>query len=213
MRIAKDLTGCRIGRLVVLSKEKEKAGKQNIWKCKCDCGNTVFVRACHLTSNHTKSCGCLQRETASKSATKHGQSGDRLCSIWYGMRKRCYNRNYKHFKDYGGRGIKICEEWANDFQAFHDWAMSNGYADNLTIDRIDVNGDYCPENCRWITNEEQQNNRRTSRLLTYKGETHTMKDWARIAGLNYNTLRSRINAYKWSIEKALTTQTNTGRSN
>lgn len=198
MRIAKDLTGCRVGRLTVLSKET-----QNVWKCICDCGNIAFVRSCHLTSEHTKSCGCLQKERASQSATKHGKSIERIAGIWYGMRKRCYNKNRPEFKNYGGRGIKICDEWKDDFQAFYDWAMSNGYSDDLTIDRIDVNGNYEPSNCRWISNREQQNNRRTSHLLTYDGETHTLKDWAKIKGINYSTLRGRINVYKWDVSKAL----------
>lgn len=208
MRKPKELTGQRIGRLVVLSKSNEKYGRQSIWQCKCDCGSLVSVRACHLTSGHTKSCGCLQKETIAKTATKHGKSGERILGIWYGIRKRCYNPNSKSFKDYGGRGIAVCDEWKDNFQAFYDWAMANGYSDDLTIDRKDVDGNYCPENCRWITNQEQQNNRRTSHLVTYKGETHTLKDWAKITGINYNTLRGRITNYKWNAEKAFTTPIN-----
>lgn len=110
-----------------------------------------------------------------------------------------------HYKDYGGRGITICDEWENSFQAFFDWAMANGYRDDLTIDRIDVNGNYCPKNCRWITNQEQASNRRTCHNLTYNGETHNLKEWAKIIGINYSTLRARINIYNWTTEKALST--------
>lgn len=207
-RLATDLTGKHFGRLNVLKMTRNRRGKL-AWECRCDCGNVIVTSASHLTSGHTKSCGCLQKEMFSKTVTKHGKTGNRVLGIWYGMRKRCYYEKDRHFADYGGRGITICDEWKNDFQPFYDWAMSHGYAENLTIDRIDVNGNYCPDNCRWITNEEQQNNRRTSHYLTYNGETHTIKDWAKITGIKYRTLLGRINSYKWDTEKALTVATKT----
>ena len=140
----------------------------------------------------------------------------RLNNIYKGMKARCYRPSCKDYKNYGGRGIKICEEWLNTervslgqhysncskgFLAFHEWALLNGYKDNLTLDRIDVNQDYCPENCRWITAEEQHSN--TRKTIIYKGERKTIKQCCRELGLNYNTVMSRINRYGWTIEKAL----------
>lgn len=201
----KDLTGQRFGKLIALERTDKKRGNLTFWKCQCDCGNISIVQTGHLTNGHTQSCGCLQKERARKAHTTHGKANERITKIWYGIRKRCYNPNSIYYSNYGGRGISMCDEWRSDFQSFYEWAMSHGYEEHLTIDRIDVNGNYCPENCRWITNEEQQNNRRTSHLLTYNGETHSMKDWAQLIGIKYSTLRGRINVYKWDVEKALTT--------
>lgn len=120
------------------------------------------------------------------------------------MRFRCNSKTSNRYSLYGGRGIKVCEEWDKSFQAFKEWSLQNGYADNLTIDRIDVNGDYCPENCRWIPPEAQGRNKRTNRLLTHNGKIHTLAEWAIITGLNEETLRSRLSR-GWSVEKALTT--------
>ena len=120
------------------------------------------------------------------------------------MRERCYDKNSKPFKNYGGRGISICDEWKNDFAAFRDWALANGYREDLSIDRIDVNGNYCPENCRWVSLEDQQKNKRNVPLFTYSGKTHTLPEWSEITGIKYGTLWARIKN-GWSIEKALTT--------
>lgn len=201
----KEIVGLRFGKLTVTRFTGKRQGTQSIFECQCDCGNTTNVRRQHLLSGHTKSCGCLQSESAKERNTKHGKSSDRIAAIWYGMRKRCFCKTASTFKNYGGRGITMCDDWKNDFSAFYSWAMKNGYAENLTIDRIDVNGDYCPENCRWITNEEQQNNRRTSRYVTFGGETRTVKDWAEITGIKYKTLIGRLNNGKWNVEQALTT--------
>lgn len=121
------------------------------------------------------------------------------------MKKRCYNLKYKRYNDYGGRGIKICNEWLNDFKVFYDWAMQNGYKDNLTIDRIDVNGNYEPSNCRWANIKTQANNKRNNRIIEYKGEFHTMSEWANIYNINYKLLHSRLKK-GWNIEKALFTK-------
>lgn len=153
MRKLVDLTGKKFGRLTVIERSESK------WLCKCDCGNTKLVNGGHLVSGDTKSCGCLRNEQR----IKHGMRNTRLYSVWHGMKERCYNTKHKHFKDYGGRGITICDKWKNDFNAFAQWALSHGYADNLTIDRIDVNGNYEPSNCRFITNAEQQKNKRNSK--------------------------------------------------
>lgn len=135
---------------------------------------------------------------------KHGLKHTRLYSIWNGIKIRCLNPNFIRYKDYGGRGITICDEWKNDFQAFYDWAMSNGYADNLTIDRIDNNGNYEPSNCRWVAMDVQANNSRHCRNIEFNGEVHSLSEWARITGIPRYTLNNRINQYGWSIEDALT---------
>lgn len=165
-----DLTGQRFGRLTVIAIHgKDKRGKL-LWLCRCDCGNTSTVRPYNLKNGNTKSCGCFQKEVSGN--LKHGllkaanrQETHRLHYIWASMKTRCNNSNRKGYKDYGERGIKVCKEWNDDFKAFYDWALSHGYADNLTIDRIDVNGNYEPSNCRWITNIEQQKNKRNSKKI------------------------------------------------
>ncbi len=137
---------------------------------------------------------------------KHGGKHTRLYSIWCGMKSRCYNKNDSHYPRWGGRGISICSEWLSDFSNFKHWAENNGYKTGLTIDRIDNNGNYCPENCRWVTVKEQNNNQRTNRLITYNGKTQNLKQWSVELGINYGTLLSRLDASKWCIEKAFTTK-------
>ena len=127
---------------------------------------------------------------------------EKLYSVWLGMRKRCYCKTDQHYEYYGARGVEICQEWANDYSAFRDWAMSNGYREGLSIDRIDADGDYSPQNCRWATNIVQQNNRRMCINLTYNGETHTLKEWSKIRNINYQTLYQRYRL-GWDIERML----------
>lgn len=198
-----DLTGNRYGRLVVVEKTNKRQSGKPLWLCKCDCGNETLVLSYNLRSGKIKSCKCFQSETRIKTHKKHGMSKTRLYAIWCGIRERCNNPNSKAYCDYGSRGVKVCDEWDNDFVAFYEWAIENGYSEDLTIDRINVNGDYEPSNCRWSDYENQQNNRRNNRLITYKGETHTMSDWAKIFGINYHTLATRLNRDKLSFEEAI----------
>lgn len=199
-----DLTGQRFGRLTVVSKEKSGKGRSR-WRCVCDCGNEKYVLGYNLTSGATKSCGCLHREGLVEIGHKnkrHGDSRSRLYSIWNGMRQRCRGDDPYHVGTYKNRGISVCQEWNTDYLAFKKWALSNGYAPGLTIDRIDNEQGYCPENCRWATPLQQANNKRNNRLQTYNGETHTLAEWERLIGLNRGTLTGRLCA-GWTFEKAI----------
>ena len=130
----------------------------------------------------------------------HGKFNTRIYRIWGNMKGRCYCKSRREYKNYGNRGITVCDEWLHDFQAFYDWAMNNGYNENLTLDRKDVNGNYEPSNCRWITNEEQQSNKRYNKMITYSGETRSLAQWAREYNMCYKTLQKRID--KWGTERA-----------
>lgn len=134
----------------------------------------------------------------------HGMFGTKIYGVWGHMKSRCYNPKVERYKNYGGRGIKVCDEWQN-FEGFYEWAIRSGYKEGLTIDRINVDGDYCPENCRWATKETQMNNTTRNRYVTYKGETHTVSEWSRKLGIPYKTLFKRIND-GWSVEKAFNTE-------
>ena len=155
-----NLTGKRFGRLTVLEKVENKGKTTNArWLCLCDCGNTTEVLGTTLRRGESTSCGCYRAEYWRERQKKHGESGTRLATEWYAMRERC-RRNIPHFKYWAGRGIKVCEEWENSFESFRDWALGNGYKDNLTLDRIDNDKGYSPDNCRWVTKAEQNKNRR-----------------------------------------------------
>lgn len=182
---AEDLSGIRFGRLTVVSKS-ENIGNAVAWNCVCDCGNTVVVRAYSLKNGDTKSCGCLHKEVISEKLKIHGR--DRLYRIWKNMINRCSYEKYHEYHLYGGRGISVCKEWTESHISFRNWAMANGYRDGLTLDRIDVNGNYEPSNCRWVTMKVQSNNRRNNVLITYCGKTLTATEWSRETGIKVETL-------------------------
>lgn len=196
-----DLTGRRFGFLTV-SGESERRGKNIMWNCLCDCGNRVVVPRSNLMNGHTKSCGCKTKEMIGNATRVHGFVGTRLNRIYHGMKSRCYNPNNEKYKDYGGRGITVCDEWKNDFQAFYDWAMSNGYKENLTIDRINVDGNYEPSNCRWADNITQSYNKRNTLKLFFNGEERSVREWSEITGLSMAAIRSRLQR-GWSVVETL----------
>ena len=204
-----DLTGQRFERWTVIEHHHVDKHGTHYWKCRCDCGTEAVVPSCRLRYGLSKSCGCYSKEVAKKTCvernTTHGASSTRLYHIWCNMKQRCCNQSHPDYiRWYGSRGITLCEAWKNDFQAFHDWSMANGYADNLTIDRIDCNGNYCPENCRWVTPKEQANNTRHCHMIEWNGETHTISEWARKLNMSPQTLVGRLNVYGYSVEKAFT---------
>lgn len=159
LRNAKNLAGQKYGLLTVVCRKGSSENRNATWLCICDCGKEKIVTSNALKFGYVKSCGCLNREIS----TIHGKSNTRLYSIYNGMKHRCYNTQSESYRYYGARGITICDEWRNDFMNFYDWAINNGYSDDLSIDRIDVDGNYCPKNCRWVDFVTQANNKRNSR--------------------------------------------------
>ena len=206
----KDLTGQKFNRLTAI-----KYVGNSKWLFKCDCGKEIIVRTADAKSGNTKSCGCLQKETQIKNGKltgyingkkniKHNLSNSRLYRIYAHIKERCTYPKCIDYKNYGGRGIKMCEEWLKDFKSFYDWAISHGYKDNLTIDRIDNNGNYEPNNCRWTSRKIQCSNKRNNHLIVFNNKTQTVTQWAK----EFNVLPSLfINRLKrgWSVEKTLTT--------
>jgi hypothetical protein len=187
----KDLTGKRFGRLVARKPlGKIKGGANNYWLCDCDCGNETKVSVSNLGCGNVISCGCAQKEAI----TKHGEHSTRLYHCWENIMSRCgiWKCSCNKTKgNYIGRGISVCKEWKN-YIDFRNWALANGYQKNLTIDRIDNEGNYEPTNCRWATRKEQARNTRFNKLETYNNETHCIAEWAEILNINVNTLRKRL---------------------
>lgn len=161
----KDLTGQKFGRLTVLERSESNKDGRAQWLCLCECGEIKVKLGKLLLNGHCKSCGCGEYENRVNNITSHKLSNTRLYNIWCAMKQRCYYSKHKDYHNYGGRGITVCEEWKNDFKSFYDWSITHGYADNLTIDRMDVNGNYEPNNCRWATAKEQRLNQRPKRSV------------------------------------------------
>ena len=197
--------GDRYGSLTVIREVESidhKGYKNRMVLCHCDCGDEKVVRFEYLRSGHTKSCGCLVKDILMVTRTTHGAYKTRLYRVWNGMKNRCRNKNIKSYKTYGARGIRVCDEWQN-FEAFRDWALSNSYQDDLTIERKDNNGNYEPGNCTWIPFEQQARNKTNNRYVTYNGETKVLVEWAEQLGIDYDILQGRL-AGGWSVERAFT---------
>lgn len=186
-----DISGQRFGRWVVI----ERGERKSYWLCRCDCGTIKEVYGGSLKNGHSPSCGCKKR--------KHGYEGTKVYRLWSYMKERCFSPQHKSYDTYGGRGITVCDEWL-DPKTFIEWALANGYEEGteLTLDRIDPNGNYEPNNCRFATVLEQQNNRRNNHIVTIKGETKTIAEWAREYNMGPKTLRHRI-MVGWAEEDLL----------
>ena len=194
------------GRLVVIDTEQRKRN-QPASLCKCKCGDIKIITNSDLRSNRVNSCGCLKRELITINNTTHNLKTHRLYSIYNNMKSRCYNSKLKSYKNYGARGIKICDDWLTDFMNFYNWAIDNGYKEGLTLDRIDVNGNYEPSNCRWTTSKVQCNNTRSNVMITIGNDTKTLSNWCEVYNINYKTVRDRIKR-NWTIERALSEPVN-----
>lgn len=201
-----DLTGRNFDKLKVVERAEDKGG-QTMWLCSCECGNVTIVNASALRSGHTKSCGCYRYTIPKEINTKHGKSRTQTHKTWCDIKSRCLCLTDHAYKDYGGRGITVCDRWRYSFEAFYEDVSKLPHFNEkgFTLDRIDNDGNYEPNNVRWVDRITQGNNKRNNRLITYNGETHTMAEWARIKGINYNLLANRLYG-GWDIARALETQ-------
>lgn len=199
-----DRTGQKFGRLTLIERVENNKFNQVQWKCRCDCGKEVIVKAYSLTTGQTKSCGCLKKEQnyINIAKVKHNMTNTRLYNIWRDMKSRCLNPNNKRHKFYFDKGITVCDEWKNDFMNFYNWAINNGYRDNLTIDRINNNGNYGPKNCRWATITEQNNNQSNNIRIKYNESEYTLSELSKIYNIKRATLYDRIKR-GWTIDEAL----------
>lgn len=198
-----NLVGERFGRLVVIDKAESKSHHTR-WLCLCDCGNKCIVHGTSLKTGNTTSCGCYKKENAQKLYSSVRQNDKGLYAVWNGIKQRCSNPNNISYHNYGGRGIKMCSQWEQNYEAFYNWAMNSGYKKGLEIDRVDNNGDYCPENCRWVSHYVQANNKRNIKLYTINGVTKSLPQWCREYNQEYYLVRQRVDKLHWSIIDALT---------
>lgn len=192
-RLKNDLTGQRFGRLTVIGID-ERGTRKTYYNCQCDCGLVKSVRADSLTAGTIRSCGCLKKEQDAENLIanhSHRMSGTRMYEIWQGIKGRCYNPHDTRYERYGGRGIKVCDEWRNSFQAFYDWAMANGYDESLSIDRIDNDGNYEPGNCRWANLKEQARNRTSNVKIRIGNSTRTLTEWCEIFDVDVKMVNAR----------------------
>lgn len=194
----------KVNYLTIIGEERDDAHRL-IYVCRCECGTIKRIQYQHVLSGKVKSCGCKHNELVSKSARRHGEAGTRLYRIWRAMVGRCYYESHANYKNYGGRGISVCNEWRNDYEAFRDWALSHGYTDNLTIDRVDVNGNYLPSNCRWATYKEQRNNQRPRKKKTWiiGGIEKPRTEWCEEYGKSIQCVLYRITKMGMTLEDAL----------
>lgn len=202
MGARKDYTGKKYGRLMPIKRVGIAKNGYSIWLCKCDCGNTV-ERTVDVFTRGKSSCGCVQKENLdnmSKNNVTHNMTKTRLYGIYKNMLSRCYREKDIHYPSYGARGITVCEEWKNDKECFFEWAMNNGYADNLTIERKDNDKGYSPNNCTWVTKEMQYKNKRQNIMITHNGKTMCAEDWSKETGIPATTIRWRYK-HGWEVEK------------
>ncbi len=207
-----DITGQTFNHIHVKEHIGSDKWGEAIFLCRCtECGKEFVAKSSVIRYGLKKSCGCVAKKELSErmkgqrpATWKHGEGKSRLFAIWSGMKTRCTNPNRKTYKHYGGRGISVCDEWFNSYESFRDWALANGYRDDLTIERIDVNGDYEPSNCRWCTWKEQANNKTNNRIIKINGVERTLSEWCDIYGINETTVNQRLNAYGWDEERAVT---------
>lgn len=195
-----DLTGMKFNKLTVIEFVGLNKNNKALWKCKCECGKIVNVISSNLKNGNTKSCGCYNIDKIIERNTKHNGKGKRLFNIWCNMKDRCYREKSKIYKYYGLKGIKVCDEWLHDYSNFEKWSLENGYRDNLTIDRIDSNKDYCPNNCRWITLAEQQRNKSNNILITIDGVTRKIFEWCEIYKIDLKLAHDRYKKGKKGVE-------------
>jgi len=196
-----DITGNKYHRLTAMNNTEpyNRNETHHYWRFLCDCGHEKVIRRDHVLSSKIRSCGCLAREGNNK---KHGHTGTRLYNIWTHIISRTENRTNPGWKDYGGRGITICAEWRNNFSEFYRWAITNGYIDGLTIERINVNGGYSPNNCAWIPLASQNENKTNTVYLTYNGKKQSVKKWSEEIGTPIKTICNRLYS-GWSTDEAL----------
>ena len=205
-RHTNDLTGKKFGRLTVVERYEKMSSGHSKWLCICECGNTKIVEDSNLKHSDKISCGCWRKELYIENAKYNGDSKTELYKIWSGMIRRCYNQKMQNYKYYGGRGVCVCDDWRNDengYFNFKKWALENGYKEGLSIERVDYNGNYCPENCTWILQKDQMKNTRRTHKITYNGKTMCLTDWAKELNISRWTLSSRLQR-GMSVEEAFT---------
>lgn len=210
--IGENIIGEKFGQLTVLKTDHltprynpngSLKGHRIFYLCQCTCGNTIVVNRDYLLQSREPSCGCVSKDNQRRAKITHNLSSHRLYNIYHKIIARCYKSNNKSYKDYGARGIIMDKGWKKDFVSFYNWAINNGYQDNLSLDRIDVNGNYEPSNCRWVTSKIQNNNKRSNFMVTIYNRTQTLSEWCTEKGLNYNVVLSRLSR-GWSLEDAMT---------
>nr|DAH19590.1 MAG TPA: PVL ORF-50-like family [Caudoviricetes sp.]DAH49188.1 MAG TPA: PVL ORF-50-like family [Caudoviricetes sp.] len=205
-----DITGKTFSQLTVLCRNGSDSKGKAVWTCVCSCGNVVDVDGTRLRNGSVKSCGCLKHKAYTST---HHMTRTRLYYAWANMRNRCKRESVKSYKDYGARGIKVCAEWEKSFESFRDWALENGYSDDLTIERKNHDGDYCPENCCWVTKAAQANNRRMCVEIEYNGRTQNLMQWCNELGLNYKRIHNRMNKLGMTFEEAISKPVETNKRN